>query len=76
LSRKKLLNPKEVKSINNFNLEMNAGIGTKRETSEYSFMDDDFRDDEIYVDTGDLIPREIIEEAERQFANKRHERLY
>ncbi|MCC5909358.1 MAG: small, acid-soluble spore protein, alpha/beta type [Clostridiaceae bacterium] len=67
MSRKKILDPNAVKAIEDFKLEMGAEIGIP----EDEYIDDEF----MYVDSGDLIPREIIEEAERQFANKQQERL-
>jgi len=95
LVRKKLLDPNEVKAIDDFNSEMNMEIGVinksdeYREINEYISMnpivsqdlnelnleigtetgipDYNFMDDEMYVDTGEIIPRGIIEEAERQF---------
>ncbi|ABR48233.1 hypothetical protein Amet_2073 [Alkaliphilus metalliredigens QYMF] len=67
MKRKRILDANAVKAMEKFKMEMGSEIGTP---------EDDYIDDEyLYVHTGDLIPREIIEEAERQFANQNEERL-
>ena len=65
MHRRKILDPNVVKAIEDFKLEMSKEIGGS---------DEDFIDDELmYVHTGELIPKEIIEEAERQLANNKEE---
>ncbi|SET59511.1 hypothetical protein SAMN05660297_02872 [Natronincola peptidivorans] len=66
-----LMDPIIPKDPNDLKLE----IGTETGIPNDDLIDDYFMTDDMYVDTGDLIPREIIEEAERQFANERKDEL-
>ncbi|AOY76814.1 small, acid-soluble spore protein, alpha/beta type [Clostridium formicaceticum] len=68
MTRRKILDPNAVKAMEDFKQEMSAEIGTPED--DY-YIDDEF----MYVDSGDLIPKEIIEEAERQMANEKQEKL-
>ncbi|AKL94580.1 hypothetical protein CACET_c11150 [Clostridium aceticum] len=64
MNKKKLLDPKAAKAIEEFNAEMGTEIGHVDKSQDGDF---------IYVHSGDPISREIIEEAERQFANRNKE---
>ncbi|AKL94916.1 hypothetical protein CACET_c14520 [Clostridium aceticum] len=67
MTTRKRLDPNALKAIEDFKQEMSTEIATR----DYDYIDDEF----MYVDGGDLIPREIIEEAERQMANEKQEKL-